>query len=64
MTDSLLFSHGLLNPTAKMPEKEGAVVSSPVHRPPKDGLPGLIPETLLDKQKISRNLTVALPNLI
>lgn len=50
MTDSLLFSHGPLNPTAKMPEK-GAVVSSPVHRPPKDGPPGLSPKTLWDKQK-------------
>lgn len=50
MTDSLLFSHGPLNPTAKTPEKEGAVVSSPVHRPPKDGPSGLSPRTLWDKQ--------------
>lgn len=50
VTDSLVFSHGPLNPRAKTPtwslQKQGALLSSPVHRTPKAGPSGWAPGCL------------------
>ena len=50
VTDSLVFSQGPLNPAAKTkkqsPQKEGVLLSSPVHRTPKEGKSGWGPDCL------------------